>query len=331
MVAYIATSEGMDIRGGLTLTTLILTLYLCVVLHEYGHALTARKYGIETRDIIISPIGGLARLEGLPDRPLHEMLIAIAGPLVNVVIAILLTLVLTLVLGEPIIPHTVSDYLTAPTDVLRAIIVLNIILFLFNLIPAFPMDGGRILRALLSMKFGRARGTLIASIIGRIIAVGFIFYAVFNNQITTGFIGVFVFLMASMENRDVQLQSKLKNGVAQTIMRTDWSKIHISETMQSVIDKYLRGGETSYMVYDSLGYIMGGIPELYIKDAIKNNEGHLSVSDRLSHSIAYASPSTPIHQIYQTFANKKAAIVLIKQEEDIIGLIDMSMMKRYIA
>lgn len=329
LIGFIGFSNGMDIKGTLTLGALVMTLFLCVVLHEYGHALTARRFGIKTRDIILSPIGGIARLEDLPERPLHEMLIAIAGPLVNIVIAFFLIGLLVFGFNEPIIPHTVSDHLKEPSDFLRALIAINFLLFFFNLIPAFPMDGGRILRALLAVKMGRSKATTIASIIGRIMAIGFVFYAAYNSQVTLGIIGVFIFIMAGYENRDVQIKSSLKGGFAHMIMRTNWTRIHISDDMAKLIDIYKRGGERSFLVYDSLGYIVGGVPEAFIVDAIKNQDDYLPVVDRLTNRLAYASPDTSLLDIYQTLAQQKAAMVLIKEGEQLLGWIDKDILGRY--
>ena len=329
LIGFLGMTNGMDITGTLTFGALVMTLFLCVVLHEYGHALMAKRFGIKTKDIILSPIGGIARLEDLPERPLHEMLIAIAGPLVNIVIAFFLIGILALGFNEPIIPHTVSDHLQEPSDFIRALIAINLLLFFFNLIPAFPMDGGRILRALLAIKLGRSKATTIASVVGRIMSIGFVFYAAYNNQVTLGIIGVFIFLMAGYENRDVQIKSSLKGGFAHMIMRTQWTKIHISETMATLIDIYQRGGERSFLVYDSLGYIVGGVPEAYIIDAIKNKDDQVPVVDRLSDRLAYATSDTPLLDIYQSFALQKAALILIKEEHQVLGIIDKDILGRY--
>jgi len=201
-ISYVVISEEMEALQAAAFSLYIILVFFCVVLHEYGHALMARRYGIETQDIIITPIGGLARLRGMPEEPRGELMIAIAGPLVNLVIAVLIFLLLYL-MGVGIILPDADDLtiLTNPIGFLHLVLMLNFILFLFNLIPAFPMDGGRILRAFLSMKLGKRKATHIASIIGRILAVAFIILASYNGLPGLLFIGIFIFIMAGKESK----------------------------------------------------------------------------------------------------------------------------------
>lgn len=180
---------------------LVFIAFLCVLMHEYGHALAARRLGIATRDIIITPIGGLARLERMPRDPGQELFVTIAGPLVNLFLAILVG-GLALALGIDLLP---------PGDVpvseqwLPLIMWLNVALFVFNLVPAFPMDGGRILRSLLALAMTHERATQIASIIGRGMAILFVAVGVYLPQYSLIFIGCFVFFAATYEARQSQL------------------------------------------------------------------------------------------------------------------------------
>src|SRR5512133_183850 len=172
----------------------ILALFLCVVLHEYGHALTARKYGIKTRDITLYPIGGVARLERMPDKPIEELWVALMGPAVNVVIAA--ALFAYLFVTNSLVP--VNELTVASGSFLVRLMAVNISLVLFNLIPAFPMDGGRVLRALLAMRMEYVRATQVAANIGQGMAFLLGFIGLFGNPFLL-FIALFVWIGASQE------------------------------------------------------------------------------------------------------------------------------------
>ena len=224
-VSYTAFTNGLKTWQSIGFIFYVLILFLCVVLHEFGHALMARKFGVITRDIVLSPIGGVARLESIPDRPLHEFFIAIAGPLVNLCIAALLGLILFVASGQ-VIPELNEFRFDEPLEFLRFITFMNFALFLFNLIPAFPMDGGRILRAILSAKLGKVKATRIASFIGRVFAIGFVVFGVFNQQIVLALIGLFIFMMAGQEYNQTRIMAILSEVTVGDIMRTSFTKLH---------------------------------------------------------------------------------------------------------
>jgi len=172
----------------------ILSLFACVLLHEFGHAFAARGFGIETPDITLLPIGGVARLSRIPEKPWQELVVAIAGPLVNVVIAAALIFVIH---GSA--PLEQLEYLESPRiELLAKLASVNVMLVLFNLIPAFPMDGGRVLRALLAMAMPYARATQIAAWIGQGLAVVFGIFGIFGNPFLI-FIAFFIFVGAQQE------------------------------------------------------------------------------------------------------------------------------------
>lgn len=182
-------------------------LFLCVLLHEFGHALAGRRYGISTPDITLLPIGGVARMENIPDKPSMELVIAVAGPAVNVAIAIVLAGALTLTGGV----------LHGPDGALRILLhnllVVNCGLVLFNMIPAFPMDGGRVLRALLAMKFSHLTATRVAARTGQVLACGFALFGFFANPMLM-LIAIFVFSGAQEE-----LQYAIQRGQYEELVR----------------------------------------------------------------------------------------------------------------
>jgi len=184
-----------------------------VVLHEYGHALTARYFGIKTRDIILTPIGGIARMEYMPENPIHEILIALAGPAVNVIFAIAFLLVLV-VSGQ--IGFTGAQSGPIPriaewSDAISLLLAANIGMTFFNLLPAFPSDGGRIFRAFLSLFFSRLTATQVAVYSGAFVALGLAILGIYTNAFQLPFIAVLFAFIGQMELMMVKRQAELQN------------------------------------------------------------------------------------------------------------------------
>jgi Zn-dependent protease len=180
-------------RGGIGAVVLVSAVFGCVLLHELGHAMMARRFGIGTVDITLYPIGGVARLQRMPRAPGAELLIALAGPAVNVMIVGALEATRQLgLLGSPWSPTLIGMFVDA-------LISINLMLALFNLIPAFPMDGGRVLRALLSGWLGRGRATIIAAGIGRGLALMYGVYSLFFGTLMQVFLATFIYYAAAQE------------------------------------------------------------------------------------------------------------------------------------
>lgn len=199
-IGYMAYSEGLALKETLLFSSLTFLIFFSVLLHEYGHALMARRYGIRTVDIIMSPVGGLARMERLPEDPKKELMVAFAGPLVNLVIAGIIYLFLRSLGIRELNPDAeMMTIIAHPIGYLALVAVMNLVLFAFNLVPAFPMDGGRILRALLSLMMSRKSATRIAVVIGQALAIGFVIFGAYNKIWSLVLIGPIIFLMARRE------------------------------------------------------------------------------------------------------------------------------------
>lgn len=203
-VFFVGWKESMNYAGIFGFGFFVLLLFGCVLLHELGHALTARRYGVGTKDIIISPIGGIARLLQMPKNPWSEFWVAIMGPAVNVGIAIILAVVISITPLSFSPTGHVSEVFAHFSNLIPLLMWINIGLVIFNLIPAFPMDGGRVFRALLSLKWSPLQSTRIASYFGQTIAMGFIFYGLYHGEYILPFIGVFVFVTAALEYRSMK-------------------------------------------------------------------------------------------------------------------------------
>jgi Zn-dependent protease/predicted transcriptional regulator len=240
---YTAHGDLGEAMGGLAF---ILALFGIVVLHELGHALTARRFGIRTRDIILLPIGGVARLERMPDDPRQELLVALAGPAVNLVLAAGIYVVLAL--GQGLSP--IGEALQVGGGFLEQLFWVNISLALFNLIPAFPMDGGRVLRALLAMRMDRVRATEVAARIGQGMALLMAFFGLFFNGMLI-FIALFVWLSAAEESSMGQMRSALDGIPVARVMTSDFRTLRLSDPLSRALE-YVRAGiqEDFFVVED---------------------------------------------------------------------------------
>lgn len=246
LIGWIALShwlQGDTLAAAVEGVGFILALFLCVVLHEYGHALTARKYGIQTRDITLLPIGGVARLERMPDKPAEELKVALAGPAVNVVIA--LVLYGWLLITSNLVP--LSDLEVGSGSFIERLMVVNLFLVGFNMIPAFPMDGGRVVRALLAMRMEYTRATQIAASLGQTVAVLFGFIGLFSNPFLL-FIAFFVWIGAAQEASMVQMKSALAGIPASRAMLTDFRTLAPTDSLSRAVDLILAGSQHDFPV-----------------------------------------------------------------------------------
>jgi Zn-dependent protease/CBS domain-containing protein len=236
----------------------ILLVFACVLAHEFGHIFAARRYGIRTPDVTLWPIGGVASLERIPQKPSEELIVALAGPAVNVVIAAMLLLIL----GASF-DGTAMDLDNGRTSLAARLAATNIFLVLFNLIPAFPMDGGRVLRAVLAMRMGRANATRVAARIGQAAAFVFALAGLFVNPMLI-VIGLFVYLAASAEAQHVAFQDGTHELSVREAMVSPIDALSPGATLDEAIDLLIRTSQKEFPVVDAQSRPRG----LLTKDAI---------------------------------------------------------------
>jgi Zn-dependent protease/CBS domain-containing protein len=235
--------DGHNLTTTLTGLLLVLVVFGCIVLHELGHALTARKYGIRTKDLILLPIGGVARLERMPEKPGEELRVALAGPAVNVAIAAIIFSVLLAVGAQP---HW-SNLRWVGGNFLGNLMVINLWLVGFNLLPAFPMDGGRVLRALLATRIEYTRATQVAARIGQAMALVFGFIGLFSDPFLV-FIALFVWMGADAESSMALMRTSLAGIPVQQVMLTDFRTLRPDDTLAHAVDQVVGGWQQDFPV-----------------------------------------------------------------------------------
>jgi Zn-dependent protease len=238
--------------GALHAAAMLLALFACVLLHEFGHIFMARRFGVRTPDVILLPIGGVARLERIPSEPRQELLIAIAGPLVTLAIIVVLYLVLSATGSPPPLGE-----LDTSVGLLAFLFRVNVLLLLFNLIPAFPMDGGRVLRALLASRLGLVRGTRVAATLGQILATVGGFYGLTTGNPVLILIAVFVFLGAGAEASAVETRAAGAGLRVGQMMVTDFRTVPVHATLGDAVELLLTGEQREFPVVDNLGRTEG--------------------------------------------------------------------------
>ena len=241
----------------------ILALFGCVLLHEYGHALAARQYGIPTRDITLLPIGGVARLDRMPDKPVQELWVALAGPAVNVTIASLLGVWLALTGSW----ESLSALSATSGGFLEKLFAVNVFLVLFNMLPAFPMDGGRVLRSALAMRMDYSRATRIAAQIGQGMAILFGFLGLFGNPMLL-LIALFVWVGAAQEAAAAELKSSLGGLPVREAMLTDFRALSPETTLRDVAGLLLAGSQKDFPVVEQ-GAVIGVLGHERLFEALR--------------------------------------------------------------
>jgi Zn-dependent protease len=254
----------------------VLALFLCVVLHEYGHALTARRFGIRTRDITLYPIGGVARLERIPDEPRQELWVALAGPAVNIVLAFLLYLYVQ-VTGEW---QPFEQLNMTSGSFAQRLLTTNLFLALFNMLPAFPMDGGRVLRALLALRLEYARATALAAALGQAIALALGFIGLFTNPFLL-FIALFVWIGAGQEAGMVQMKTALNGIPVSRAMITDFRSLGATDSLSVAVQLILSGTQHDFPVVDG-GQVVGVLTRSAIFSALARQGQNARVGDIMS-------------------------------------------------
>jgi len=322
-VAYETSRDGFETWQILVSIGIVLSVFLCVILHEFGHALAARKFGVHTFDIIMTPIGGIARLERMPDGRGQEFWVAIAGPFVNFAIVGLIWLGFLLFTHTalPLFSTGFWDFENGATSYFKVLMLANGYLGVFNLLPAFPMDGGRMLRSLLSLRMDRKKATQIASYAGQTIAVGMFALGMMRGQPTLTLIGVFIFFAARQEYQLLVRQARLNTMKVTDVMAPVQHQLFIGQALSDAKDIIKNQKDQSFIVWSR-----PGVPAGYItRDRLlHNNPPPLPdslIDPWVIPSPAVVPPDLSVIHLHSLMQQHKLPIVLVSDQVNYLGVI----------
>ena len=303
----------------------IALIFGCVVLHEFGHILMARRFGIETPDVILLPIGGVALMPRMPEKPAQELAVAVAGPMVNVVIAFLLFLLLGAIHPDNLV--RIDD---PRVSLLARLAAANVFLVVFNMIPAFPMDGGRVLRALLAMKLGGARATQVAASVGQAFAFALGFLGLFGNPLLI-FIAIFVYMAAAGEAQLTAFNEAARGLSVADAMETRFNAIPVEANLAAAIETLLATAQHEFPVVDAFGKPVGLLMREDIVSALKGHDCEAAITT----PIETVRSATPLKAVLDRLHGPRAAALAVTDPDGIlIGLLtrqnlaEMTIIKR---
>lgn len=314
---------GHGIYEGLWGVLFILALFACVVLHEFGHALTAKRYHILTRDITIYPIGGVASLEAMPEKPQQELLVAIAGPAVNLGIAAILLIYLQYTGKMPNLSTLEVEDQNAHMlgqSFGFNLFAANIILAVFNLIPAFPMDGGRVLRSILAFTMDRARATRIAATVGQFLAITFVFFGFFYNFWLV-FIGLFIYLGAGSEAAYESTKSALSGYTAKDVLMRKFTRLLPEDTLEKVVQVLLDSQEQEFVVAEN-NHIHGVLTRKELIKGLSEYGKASPVARIVRNDYLTLHPNMALQEVYQKLMASHCSVAPVLDNGQLIGIVD---------
>ena len=314
-IAFSAWSRGGP-AAALDSTVFIVLLFACVVLHEFGHIAAARRYGIGTPEVTLLPIGGVASLQRLPSDPAQELVVALAGPAVNLAIG----LVLIAVVGS-VRPDELTQIDNPNLSLIGRLAVANIFLAVFNLIPAFPMDGGRVLHALVAMRVGGPRATEIAARIGQALAFGLGFLGLFGNPLLV-FIAIFVYIAAAAEAQMSAAHESLKGVSVGEAMETRFTPVSIDAKLGQAVDALLATAQHEFPVVDAFGKPIGLLTREDILGAVRKHGGDEPASAFMRSGVDSVRPATPVESVFDRLQGPSSAALYVTDADGrIVGLL----------
>lgn len=322
--AFLGFRGGGGAAGALTTTLLVVALFVCVLLHEYGHSLVAQRLSIEVPDITLLPIGGLARMKTLPENPWDEVKIAVAGPLVNVVLAPIFFVIGLLLGARPMNVPTLVSGIESAGQIFIYLGFINLALAVFNLIPAFPMDGGRVLRGLLAARLGAVRATDVSSAVGQGFAFLFFMVGLLYGQYLLALIAVFIFFGAGGEAQMVRQRELMRGLSVSDVMGTKRRTETITpwHNFGQVLDAVIHGYQEDFPVVDEDGKLLGIITRNEILAAAHSPDKYSMVRDLMKTDVPTISPAADLFKDgYRILQESGLRAIPVVENGELVGML----------
>jgi Zn-dependent protease len=314
--AYTEGGTASALRG----TAFLLSLFGCVLLHEFGHIGMARRFGVRTPDVVLLPIGGLARLERIPEEPKQELLIAIAGPLVTLALVGLFALIVR-VQGAGLVPGSGAPW---EWSLPLALFAANAGLLVFNLIPAFPMDGGRVLRAALASRLGFGRATRIAASIGQGFAMLFGLWGLVNGQFVLVLVALFIYLGAAAEAQSVETRLAGRGLTVGRMMVTRFDTLPVHAPLQRAVDLLLSGDQREFPVVDNEGRLEGLLTREHLIRALSTSGPGGTVGEAMAAGARPVGPDLSFDQALAALRESGlTALPVVDGSGSLVGLLTL--------
>jgi Zn-dependent protease/predicted transcriptional regulator len=294
---------------------LVVAVFACVVAHEFGHITMARRYGFASPDVTLLPIGGVARFRTMPERPSEELAVALAGPAVNVAIAAVLVLLLGVTPESPSLDNVEAG------DVLPALAAINLFLALFNLVPAFPMDGGRVLRAVLAMRLERERATRLAAHVGQTIAVGFGLLGLFGGNPILVLIALFVYFAASAEAQDAQLHRLARQMRVADAMASELRPLSAGDTLADAVRVMLSTEQREFPVVDGDEALLGVLTREGLVHGLHSHGPELPVAKAMLEGLPTFAGDRPLEDALPLMESDPRPVVVLDRAGRWAGLL----------
>ncbi len=325
-VAVTDMAAGASVAETISSIGFILALFACVTLHEFGHALAARRYGVTTRDVTLLPIGGIARLERMPEKPSQEFVVAIAGPLVNAAIAIILAL--TIAVSGTHMPAA-DELAIGPAPFLVRLLTVNIALALFNLLPAFPMDGGRIVRSLLAMYIPYARATSVAASLGQFMALVFGFLGFMFNPFLI-IIAVFVWLGAGQEQSQAELRSVFQGMPVRSAMVTDFRTLSPDDRLQRAVELLIASTQTDFPVVQE-EQLVGMLGRKKLTKALSEHGADYPVRAAMDEEVETLDENEMLSSAFERMQQRGIRVLPVLRGTQLVGMLTTENVGEYVS